>query len=398
MVEQCCVDISGASPIDPTTFETLITCNGVSGILDGTCSGGTGDLHPKCETMGAQCLSTEEVCDTLTDTLPIGPESVAVCADTFNCCEVGPGGELGTNVVGDVPWTCGSLLGFEKGYMGDLQNRNPLSTRSGYYCGAQDDCKFLAIFCGGDPHFKTWAGEWFDFHGECDLQLIQDKEFGKGLGVDIQVRTKARYEYSFIESAAIMIGDDVLEVGSFGQYFFNGVENADLKHAQMGGVMDITVESSEDAKSHMFTIYTGEKASSGEEEMIMIKSFKDLVSVTVQNAFGRSFGSTTGIMGDFNGKRLARDGKTIIEDDIEFGMEWQVAANAPELFQVATDRSQKCVMPSKSASAERRRLGENISQEAAEAACAAVDHVHHENCVYDVMATGDLESAHAGVF
>ena len=55
-------------------------------------------------------------------------------------------------------------------------------------------------------------------------------------------------------------------------------------------------------------------------------------------------------------------------------------------------------MPSNDASAERRRLGETVYLEAAVAACEAVDAIHKENCVYDVVATGDLEIAHAGVF
>jgi hypothetical protein len=32
----------------------------------------------------------------------------------------------------------------------------------------------------GDPHFKTWQGQHFDFHGECDLVLLQSKEFESG--------------------------------------------------------------------------------------------------------------------------------------------------------------------------------------------------------------------------
>jgi hypothetical protein len=41
----------------------------------------------------------------------------------------------------------------------------------------------------GDPHFKTWRGQHFDFHGECDLVLLHSSEFGSGLGLDIHIRT-----------------------------------------------------------------------------------------------------------------------------------------------------------------------------------------------------------------
>ena len=52
----------------------------------------------------------------------------------------------------------------------------------------------------------------------------------------------------------------------------------------------------------------------------------------------------------------------------------------------------------------RRRLGENyVPKETAEAACAkvfdsAIGTPQYEACVYDVMATGDLEMARAGAF
>ena len=50
--------------------------------------------------------------------------------------------------------------------------------------------------------------------GECDLVLVHIDDFQNGLPLDIHIRTKIRYEdYSYIESAAIKIGDDILEVG-----------------------------------------------------------------------------------------------------------------------------------------------------------------------------------------
>ncbi|CAB9508926.1 expressed unknown protein [Seminavis robusta] len=31
----------------------------------------------------------------------------------------------------------------------------------------------------------TWAGDWFDFHGECDLVLLKATEFGLGLAIEV---------------------------------------------------------------------------------------------------------------------------------------------------------------------------------------------------------------------
>ena len=57
----------------------------------------------------------------------------------------------------------------------------------------------------GDPHFQTWSGEYFDYQGACDLVLADSPLFGDGLGFAAHVRTKARFDYSFIEYAAIKV-------------------------------------------------------------------------------------------------------------------------------------------------------------------------------------------------
>ena len=68
-----------------------------------------------------------------------------------------------------------------------------------------------------------WSGEKYDFHGGCDLVLLHDDSFAHGLGITIHIRTKERYGYSYIETAAVRIGEDTLEVSSYGFYMVNGV-------------------------------------------------------------------------------------------------------------------------------------------------------------------------------
>jgi hypothetical protein len=75
----------------------------------------------------------------------------------------------------------------------------------------------------GDPHFKTWRGQHFDFHGECDLVLLHCPAFESGLGLDVHIRTKIRHDMSYISSVALRISSDVLEVESQGVYYLNGV-------------------------------------------------------------------------------------------------------------------------------------------------------------------------------
>ncbi|CAB9523311.1 unknown protein [Seminavis robusta] len=241
---------------------------------------------------------------------------------------------------------------------------------------------------GGDPHFKTWNSTWYDFHGICDLVLLDDENFANGLGLTIHIRTKDRYPYAYIESAALQIGEDILEVSSFGEYMMDGVSKVDMP-AEMGGQFLVDHEQKSD-KEHTFTIKVGES------EAIKLSTFKDMVTVMIENGSSADFGTSVGLMGKFgDGALLARDGTTVIGDHNLFGQEWQVLASEPQLFQTSSQfLGKRCVPPATTKG--RRRLGVTISKDAAEKACD-----HHKDmkmqdmCVFDVIAMGDLEVAHA---
>ena len=228
---------------------------------------------------------------------------------------------------------------------------------------------------------------------DCDLVLAEAKSFGNGLGMTAHVRLRSRFDYSYIESAAVQIGEDVLEVGAFGSYMLNGISNAELPF-EMANKYTITktVKNDHDVT---FDIQVNK------HDRVLVKAFKDLVSVRFVGAEEAEFKDVVGVMGSFHdGKRLARDGHSIIQDDNEFGQEWQVSASDHELFQTKSSvayPAQKCVLPA-TVKDGRRRLGESISVEVATEACSkqfgtkgAVD-----ACVYDVIATGELDSAQAG--
>lgn len=252
----------------------------------------------------------------------------------------------------------------------------------------------------GDPHFLTWGQQWYDFHGICDLVFLSAPSFANGLGLEIHIRTKARYQYSYIESAVIKIGDDILEVGSWGEHWFNGVENGidGAGLAFMGGSFPITfAEANKSDKSIKNTLVIA--LDDATDESIVIFNFKDMVGVKVQNAASANFGTSQGLMGKWtDGTLLARDGTIVMDDHVLFGQEWQVLDSEPQLFQSPSPYVGKtCSPPFLEASQLRRRLlEETISVEAAEETCA--QH-HKENsdarkmCVFDVIAMGDLEVA-----
>merc|ERR1711865_1069187 len=65
----------------------------------------------------------------------------------------------------------------------------------------QDEKAPLGAF--GDPHITLWTGQQYDFHGACDLVLVQNPSFRDGLGLTVHLRTKFTKLWSFIESAVL---------------------------------------------------------------------------------------------------------------------------------------------------------------------------------------------------
>ena len=207
------------------------------------------------------------------------------------------------------------------------------------------------------------------------------------MDMDIHVRTTIRHDYSYIEAAAIRIGDNVLEVASFGDYAWNGISAADMNDVDDDLTGIKIVHSNPNPKTHQFDIMIGPKTN------ITIGTFKDLVSVKFVGASMDLFGDGVGLMGAFvDGAMLGRDGITLMEDDINaFGQEWQVREDEPKLFRVARSPQapmEQCKLPSVDAKEGRRRLGETVARSAAERACSHFSGAAFENCVFDVMAIG----------
>jgi hypothetical protein len=248
----------------------------------------------------------------------------------------------------------------------------------------------------GDPHFMTWRGQHFDYFGECDLVLIHNADFESGgaVSLDVHIRTKIRRDMSYISSAALRIGNDVLEVESQGVYWFNGVLNSDLTEEFSGFAFSHTQPTD---KQHVFEVHFGGR------ERIKLKTYKDFVSVLIEQGKSEHFHHSVGLMGDFTmGHMIARDGKTIIDDANAFGQEWQVLNTDPSLFQTARfpQHPDVCTMPTPvQADHLRRRLAETslVDEAAAEKAC---EHWGEgkDDCVFDVLTTGDLEMAAVGAY
>jgi hypothetical protein len=201
---------------------------------------------------------------------------------------------------------------------------------------------------------------------------------------------------SYISAAVLRIGSDVLEVESQGLYYLNGVANAELPSEFSGFPFSHTQPT---ANQHEFEV----NLRLGGREKIYVKTYKDFVSILIEQGQSKQFGDSVGLMGDFgHGQMLARDGKTILDDANAFGQEWQVLDTEPSLFQALRlpQHPMVCTMPPPiQASQLRRRLLESspVAELAAEKACAHWGE-GKDDCVFDVLTTGDLEMATVGAY
>jgi len=242
----------------------------------------------------------------------------------------------------------------------------------------------------------TWDGSTFDFHGACDLVLVNNPEFANGLGLDIHIRTKIQTWWSYIDTAVLRIGGDTLEVQG-GQntatFWING-ERQELP--EQDGEVEATIGGSKikyaniSMKTKIFQLHPARGVS------ISLQTFNDFVRVNVKadEANGNMIGAV-GLMGTYpSGKMVDRDGD-LVKDAVEFGKEWQVRSTEVKLFHSAegVQHPEECRMPDPTVD-KSRRLGESmITEEDASRACARVNEEERDNCIFDVLATNDKDMA-----
>eukprot|EP00980_Cylindrotheca_fusiformis_P011252 scaffold2587_cov101-Cylindrotheca_fusiformis.AAC.1 len=254
----------------------------------------------------------------------------------------------------------------------------------------------------GDPHFRTWNGGHFEYHGQCDMILVQ-------------IRTKLVKFWSFIQNAAIRIGDDVLEIQGSpdlsvnkgnNHYWINSIYQGQV--TTLGGFpVKANYAGKDKNKRWFFSKHGGGNKISRSFEIdlsskypgqkIVIGSYKEFVRVDFHNADVDAFGHSVGMLGEFaSGKTLARDGVTELNDYTKLGHEWQVIPEEDGMLFHNVSYPQypeKCIDPESRAMKRRhRRLGESfITDEQAEAACAPIeDALDRKDCIYDVLVTQDL--------
>lgn len=261
-------------------------------------------------------------------------------------------------------------------------------------CAGSDEKHVPSVY--GDPHFKTWAGDTFDFHGACDLVMLDNPSFANGLGLKIHIRTKISSWWSFIETAVVQIGANSVEVTGSKE----GSPTFSINQGEPEKVPE-TAESTLGDHPLTLKLVNDHQAmvrlDLGNGNGVSVETFKRFVRVNMGAPKPDYFAGSVGIMGSYTKKEmLARDGKTVMTDPIAFGQEWQVLSSEPMLFHSVGEvhHPNKCTMPALKAK-EARRLGEGgITEEEAALACArVVGQLNRESCIFDVLATNDKEMA-----
>lgn len=233
----------------------------------------------------------------------------------------------------------------------------------------------------------------------------------------IHIRTEIRTWWSFIKTAVIRIGDDVLEV--------SGGSADHERNVWSNGVPVVLVQHKENEAQMQKQVFelAGYKVVVRQPTWKQVKVriellggaavgfevFKEFVKVVMQegadkrNGNTNKFGGSVGLMGSHDTiaeeeELVGRDGKTLFTDMNAFGQEWQVREEEPMLFQTVegTQHPLGCVMPEQVAKEDkRRRLGASmITLEDAEVACAhAGSEADRDVCIFDVLATNDKDMA-----
>jgi hypothetical protein len=256
--------------------------------------------------------------------------------------------------------------------------------------------RFLIQYQFRTTSVKTWKNEHFEYHGQCDMILTKDPQFADGLGLEVQIRTKLVRFWSYIKDVAIRIGDDILEIEGAGdpevgetRYWMNLEYNG---HLESIGGFPVSLHVRSKVKRR-FEIDLNSKFPG---QKIVIYLYKEFVKVDFVNGSEESYGNTMGMLGDFKtGETRARDGTTVIDDFTQFGNEWQVRPFEDMLFHDISDPQfpKRCIEPEDPQGERRRRLDEStVSEEQAEKACAQLqDPWERKDCVYDILATQDLD-------
>jgi len=253
--------------------------------------------------------------------------------------------------------------------------------------------------CHDDPHFKTFGGKRYDFHGGCPLVLVQS-DF-----MDIHIETEVKTGYSSIQSVGFRMNmemddpvfiDKNTDVTEFpkmlGRYEFNYVAATQRYELILDDGQYVTVS-----------------AWNGKPSSVMVHGLKD------------SFGDAKGMCGEWDADEndlLDRNGDDM-DNGNDMGAEWKVRTAdrpipgvdskgfmkcAPEVFHGGGEEGRKrcainkcmCIPKADFECGENCKEKQCVEEDEITTACKDVTiDGDRENCKFDVKTTGDVEFAKA---
>ena len=209
-------------------------------------------------------------------------------------------------------------------------------------------------FAASVPHVVPWGNtEQFEFQDD-DTQrytlLHREADYYLDM-LDIQIQTRAKDFYAYIEAAVLRVGDVTIEVrggsvhgsdeGLQGRFWVNGEEL--LAHDQPGNLLSLgQLEGFESATfHHINSRQFALTADLGNGDMVKFEAFDDYIRVDISTTYNEgnnndeasAFAQTFGLMGSFpEGVRIARDQSTILKSSRTFTKEWRVLDTDEDLF------------------------------------------------------------------
>jgi len=238
----------------------------------------------------------------------------------------------------------------------------------------------------GDPHFRMWTSvDWFEYHGECDLVLLDDPR----LNLTIHVRTKIQSWYSFIEKAAISINGQVMEIKRNQKFWVNG-ESLNEPPAYFAGYPMLSLK---DRKWCHWKHCSGaviQLLDLGSDGHIVFTIWKGYIYVHVSARDG--FWESTGILGKRGVSGMFSRNNVELFDSKVYAEEWQVRDYEKKLFM--QDRypqhPQPCIPPPDRNSRRMPEYDASLRRRASDA-CSELSRGSRDSCIFDVWATEDFD-------
>lgn len=191
-------------------------------------------------------------------------------------------------------------------------------------------------FAASIPHVAPWGnGASLEFQDESRptsrYVLLQNPDYANGLGLEIQIQTRNKDFYSYIEAAVLRVGSQTIEVrggDQGGQVWVNGKDetvSASLREdgslLQRDGLFleHALVRQLNDKQFQMTAELLGGAST------IKFETFQNFIRVDIDTHSDQDFTGSFGLMGSFpEGVRIARDQSTIMKSDQKFAKEWSV--------------------------------------------------------------------------